>query len=84
MEMRDRIAAVLYRTYPPYQLGYTFGCPTEKWEDESERCRDVYLRDADAVIAEMDLRHESRFGIDEPGAGYTSFSRYVTDWTVDE
>jgi hypothetical protein len=42
------------------------------------------LEVADAVIAEMGLRHESRFGIDEPGAGYTSFSRHVTDWTVDE
>lgn len=53
--LRDRIAAALYRIFPPYQLGYSFGCPTEKWEDESERCKDIYCCDADAVIAELDL-----------------------------
>jgi hypothetical protein len=72
--LRDRIAAVLYRTYPPYQLGYSFGCPTEKWEDESERCKEVYRRDADAVIAEMGLRQET-VGL---------IHRWVTDWQHDK
>lgn len=57
-DLRDRIAAALYRQFPPYQLGYTFGCPTERWEDESEQCKDVYRRDADAVIAALQIEVE--------------------------
>ena len=70
MKLRDRIAAII--------------SSKEVVLDGDYINRECAWLLADAVIAEMDLRHESRFGIDEPGAGYTSFSRYVTDWTVDE
>ncbi len=52
-DLRSRIAAALYRIYPPYQLGYSFGHSSEQWENESEQCKDVYRRDADAVIRDV-------------------------------
>jgi hypothetical protein len=80
-ELRERIAAALYRTYPPYQLGYTFGCPTENWEDESERCRDVYLRDADSLIRELGLQpHLAKRIIN--GKPDQWVRRHETDWEI--
>lgn len=41
--LRDRIAAVLFQ-----RRGYSHG-----WDDETEVCREMWRRDADAVIAEL-------------------------------
>ena len=46
--MRDRIAAVLFR-----QRGHSHG-----WDDETEACREMWRRDADAVIRELGWREE--------------------------
>lgn len=67
-DLRDRIASVLFR-----QRGHSHG-----WDDETEACREMWRRDADAVIRELGLKRA-----DGPLRG-TPVHRYITEWEPNE
>ena len=64
--LRTRIAKVLHRLYGPLMGGADHG-----WDDEPHGTQDEYLRDADAVIAELGLTEDE---------ADTNVTRYVTPW----
>jgi hypothetical protein len=88
-DLRDRIAAALFRRR--WDL--------ISWEDETEVCREMWRRDADAVIAALGLREEREdVASFQPGEiddsmtpprqkgrlAWTPSHRYVTEWEPDE
>lgn len=73
--LRDRIAKALFRN----------GFENLKWEDESEELREVLRGEADAVIAELGLRVETRrrsYGRWILPTVDRIQRRWVTDWKV--
>jgi hypothetical protein len=72
--LRDRIAAVLFQ-----QRGYRHG-----WDDETEACREMWRRDADAVIAELGLREDTEVISAGWIGGDKTRTRHVTEWTNDD
>ena len=74
--LRDRIAAALYERH--YRLD---GRPSDLTFDDLEPAiRDVYLSDADAVIAALGLKKDSEMALDDDYR-VVPMHRYVTEWT---
>lgn len=75
--MRDRIAAALYRNAAAKPV-----IPWLLWEDTFPVVREVWLEMADAVIAELGLQAQH---LDRASCvGNKPAIRYVTEWEADD
>lgn len=59
-DLRTRIAKVLHRLYGP-----SHGVHPWSWDCDPQATRDMYLNDADAVIAELRVAHNRDLVADE-------------------
>ena len=92
-DLRTRIAKILHQRFGP-----SLGAHPSGWDREPYGTQDMYLADADAVIATLGLRQEwgllddddngtiydTREGAQTPLPGESLKTRHVTEWQPDE
>jgi hypothetical protein len=78
MELRDRIAAVIYGSASQWD--------SYPWDALAEHIQALYLGQADAVICDLGLQPEISFGTNYPNVPVTDRKcvRWVTDWKADD